>query len=583
MNNSGRKKTYILAEMAASHEGNSETAGLIIDGAARAKADGIALQVFYLDSYIVSSDKDYELVKRIYLKQENWAKIIEKANFLGLDVWANVFDIESVKFCKDKNIKGFKLHSANLENEKLIIEVVESKKEILLSIGGMKEDEIKETLKFIYSVDKEEKIVLMYGMQNFPTDPKDINLNFIKELSSELKIPFGYQDHSEPNSPASTFLPILFAAEGATVIEKHVTRDRSLKGIDYQSALNPEEFGLFVQNIKTIDNMLDKKTGDVSAGELKYRDYKSFMKVVAKKDIPEGELFSEENLTTMRANSGEIPGKQLKLLLNRKAKSSYQKFDCIKADELPKVGIFITVRLKSKRLPFKAIKPILGKPMISWMIDRLKRLNIEPIVVMTSTNPQDDPLVEIAKEKNISFFRGSEEDVLLRMRDCARKFNVDLVISVTGDNPLVENIFIKELIKKYFERRYDFCEIKDLPIGCFSYGISKVALEKVCEIKEASDTEIWGNYFRQPGIFKCDAIEVMDYNIRRPQYRVTVDTQEDFELMTKIFETLLKEKEFFDIYDVCRLLDENPSFVKINSQIQQLNEPSAPKFKHIIG
>ncbi len=574
-----QNELYILAEMAAAHDGKLETAELIVDGAAHAKADGVILQIFDLDSYIAPSDRDFPLVKGLSLNQEKWAKVIEKANSLGLDVWANVFDVESAKFCKSKNIKGFKLHSANLENKKLVAEILGFKKEILLSVGGMMKGEVKETLDFMYTVDKEAKVVLMYGMQNFPTDPNDINPNFIKDVSAELNIPFGYQDHSEPTSPASTFLPVLFATEGAVIIEKHITHDRSLKGTDYQAALNPGEFTLFVQNLKTVNRMLTKKTDEISSGELKYRDYKSLIKVVAKTDIQQGESFSNENLAVMRAKSGEVAGKYLDSLLGRKATSSYHKFECIKKNEMPKVGIFITVRLKSKRLPFKAIKPILGKPMIVWMIERLKKLNIAPLVIMTSTNPQDDPLVEIAKENNISFFRGSEEDVLLRMRDCARKFNVDLVISATGDNPLIENIFIKELIQKYFDKRYDFCEIKGSPIGCFSYGLSKSALEKVCEIKDASDTEIWGNYFRQPGIFKCEAIEVVDPDMRRPQYRVTIDTPEDFELVTKIFENFAKERDFFDIYDICNFLDKNPGFVKINSQIQQLNEPSAPKFK----
>lgn len=243
-----------------------------------------------------------------------------------------------------------------------------------------------------------------------------------------------------------------------------------------------------------------------------------------------------------------------------------------KADSF-KTGIFITARLKSTRLPLKVIKPILGRPMIDWMIERLKRCNIEPLVMMTSTNRQDDLLVEIAGKNAIDYFRGSEDDVLLRMRDCARQFEADLIISITADNPLVEPAFINKLVDRYTQTRFDFCEIKGLPLGCFSYAVSWSALEKVFDIKDSSDTEIWGPYFRESGIFKCDVIEVTEPLILRPQYRLTVDTPEDFDLVTRIFEILSKEKEYFDVYDVCRLLDENEELVKINTDIVQQSAP----------
>jgi len=570
------KKTYILAEMAASHEGKVKTGEFIIESAAKAKADGILFQIIDLDSYIIPADADYEDVKSFSLGQTDWESLIAKANQSGLDVWANVFDLKSQRFCQNQKIKGFKLHSSNLENEELVREVAKSKKEILLCVGGLEEGEIKKTLKLISSINKKAKIYLMYGLQNFPTKPQDINLNFIKKLSRDFSLPFGYQDHSEPESAASTYLPILFLANGASIIEKHITYDRSLKGQDYESALNPDEFAEFVRDIRIVEKIINKNYDELSPGELKYREYKTVIKIVAKNKILASEKFSKNNITIMRAKKGEVNGSLKNQLLNKKAKFSYKKFEPIKREELFKTGIFITARLKSKRLPFKVIKPILGKPLIEWLVERLKRCEIYPVVMMTSTNQQDTPLVEIAKKNKIDYFQGSEDDVLLRMRDCAREFKVDLIISVTADDPLKEPIFIKEIVQKYLDEKFDFCEIEGLPNGCESYAVSKKALEKVCKIKNDSDTEIWGDYFRKSGIFKCTVIKVKDQNIFRPQYRVTVDTPEDFKLVSKIFAILLKEKEYFNVYDVCKLLDGNPNLVKINSHVQQ---KPAPKIK----
>ena len=328
------KSTYILAEMASSHEGDLKTANFIIKSAAQAGADGILFQLIDLDTYIIPSDQDYEDIKSFYMNQENWTELIGKANSLGLDVWANVYDLESFEFSKNKKIKGFKLHSANLENEDLLQKVVEAKKEIHLSVGGMGKEEIKKALNFIYSISKKTNICLMYGLQNFPTKPEGINLNLVRELAEELKLPWGYQDHSEPISSASIYLPILAVGKGAAVIEKHITHNRSLKGQDYEAALNPDEFANFVKSIKIVDNILNKKINEVSADELQYKEYKTLMKAVAKRDIRIGEIFSKNNIAVMRAKRGEINGRYLSSLLDKGANFLYKRFEPIKRDEL---------------------------------------------------------------------------------------------------------------------------------------------------------------------------------------------------------------------------------------------------------
>jgi sialic acid synthase SpsE/spore coat polysaccharide biosynthesis protein SpsF (cytidylyltransferase family) len=574
------KKTYILAEMASSHEGDPEIAGFILESASKAKAEGILFQIFDLETNILPSDEDYNDLKSIYMGQGVWSSLINRAKTLGIEVWANVYDLKSFEFLKNKEIRGYKLHSSNLENRDLLREVALSKKDLLLSIGGLDEEEIKEIIDFVYSFNNQAKIYLMYGLQNFPTKPEDVNLNFISSLSEKFKLPFGYQDHSEPDSPASIYLPVLAQSLGAKIIEKHLTHNRNLKGQDYEAALNPDEFSLFVKSLKSTDNILSKDVNEISSGEIRYKEYKSLMKIVAKKDISAGDILTKDNLSVMRSKKGQIMGRYLDLLIGKVVGQDYKALEPLRMNELIKVGLFITARLKSYRLPMKAIKPILGKPMIEWMIQRLKKANIHPLVLMTSTNPQDDPLVEIAKKEEIQFFRGSEQDVLVRIRDCAREFGVDLIISVTADDPLKEPLFIRKMIDRYLETRFDFCEIKGLPDGCECYAVSRWGVERVCEIKADSDTEIWGPYFRESKELKCDIIEIKDPSIYRPDYRITVDTPEDFEVVNKIFEELLKEKDYFNVYDICKFLDENPESREINSKIVPVKIPT-PNFKHI--
>ncbi len=565
-----KQQTYILAEMAASHEGDLEKAIYIVESSAKAGADGISLQLIDLDTYIVPEDEDYEDTKSFYMEQDKWLKIIKKCNDLNLEIWANVYDLKSAEFCKDKKIKGYKLHSSNLENRALLKFLIKTGKEIALSVGGMDEEDIRQTVLYLYSIDKKIEIHLMYGMQNFPTDVDDVNINFIKKVSKDLDLVFGYQDHSEPESPASIYLPILFISNGATIIEKHVTHDRSYMGQDHEAALNPVEFIEFVKHIRTVDKIVNKDISANSAGFRKYRKYKSIIKVIAKKNISEKDVFNGDNISVMRSKKGQINGRYISKLIGKKASFSYKKYDPIKIDEIIKTGIFITARLKSKRLKQKVIKPILGKPMINWMIERLKHSSIRPIILMTSTNLQDDPLIEISKENNIAFFRGSEDDVLERIKCCAEEFDIDLVISVTADDPLKEISLMDTAVEIYLDEKYDFLNIDGLPNGCEFYALSSDAVKKVCEIKADEDTEIWGPYFlNKQDIFKCKTLKIKDPQILRPGYRVTVDTPKDFELVAKIFEMLIKEKDFFDAYDICRLLDNNPELIKINADVKQ--------------
>ena len=571
-------KTYILAEMASSHEGDAKTAEFIIESASNAKANGILFQLIDLDSYIIPSDEDWADAQSFKMAFKDWDFLFEKAERSGLDIWANVYDLKSFEYSSSKNIRGFKLHSSNLENKELLGRIAKTGKDILLSIGGLDDGEIESQINFIKSANPDSKIYLMYGLQNFPTNPEGVNLNFIKSLAGKHSLDWGYQDHSDPETAASSWLPVLAVFQGAAMIEKHLTHDRSKKGQDYEAALNPDEFLKFCEDIRSAEKIICKDINEISPDERKYKEYKTLMKAVAVENIKKGEKFSPENLAVMRSKKGQVAGRYAGRLWGRKAENSYKKFEPVKTGELLKAGIFITCRLKSSRLPMKAIKPILGKPMIGWMIERLKKSGLEQIVLMTSTNPQDDPLVQIAKENKIEIFRGSEDDVLERIRDCAGKFATDLIISVTADDPLKEPIFIRKLIDKYLESRFDFCEIKGLPDGCEMYALDRSAVEKVCEIKKDSDTEIWGPYFRQAGIFKCELLEVKDPSIYRPDYRVTVDTPEDFELVSRIFEELLKEKEYFNVYDICKFLDDNPDLVKINSKITP-TAPPVPNFK----
>ncbi|MCS4174459.1 cytidylyltransferase domain-containing protein [Salinibacter ruber] len=239
-----------------------------------------------------------------------------------------------------------------------------------------------------------------------------------------------------------------------------------------------------------------------------------------------------------------------------------------------KTAILITARLKSTRLPKKAIKPIVGKPMIRHQIDRL-RLAERPdqIIMCTSPVSQDDPLEKIAEDENIGCYRGEPEDVLLRLKNAAQKFGTDTVISCTADNPLTDPIYIDRLTEFHCEGDYDFSKIEGLPLGTFSYAVSRSAMEEACKIKAKRDTEVWGGYFTELDRFQVGTLQVEDEEVRLPDLRLTVDTPEDFELITEIFDNLYEGNSVFSLKDVVHLFARKPSLREINKNVHQKEAP----------
>jgi len=233
------------------------------------------------------------------------------------------------------------------------------------------------------------------------------------------------------------------------------------------------------------------------------------------------------------------------------------------------VGITITVRMKSKRLPRKAMLEIEGIPMIVHLIERLKQTKkANKIVVCTSTNKEDDVLEEVARRTGVDFFRGSEDDVLYRLLCAAKKYDFDFIVSTTGDNPLTDPIYIDKIIDKFHKTKADFITCFGLPLGTFSYGIKVSALQKVCEIKKNTDTELWTNYFLKYDIFRKETVEIEE-ELKHPELRLTVDTPEDFEVMKKIFAALYKPGKVFKLKDVVKYLLSHKNIIKINAHIKQ--------------
>ena len=239
-------------------------------------------------------------------------------------------------------------------------------------------------------------------------------------------------------------------------------------------------------------------------------------------------------------------------------------------NKLQKAAIFIAVRMKSTRLPKKALLKVKGRTMIEHLIDRLKIYKEADLIVLcTSVNPDDAILVDIAKKNKIEGFQGSEADKLDRFLGAAEKYGIDLVAAVDGDDIFCDAGYIDKAIQKLKTTGADMVKCDALPLGIACNGIKVAALRKVVQMKKENDTEVWGGYFTNNKNFKVETLEVTEPGLDRPDIRLTLDYTEDFNLFKAIFDELYVPGKVFSLRDIVNLFNRKPELLEITREVHQ--------------
>jgi len=248
-----------------------------------------------------------------------------------------------------------------------------------------------------------------------------------------------------------------------------------------------------------------------------------------------------------------------------------------------KIDIIVEARLSSKRLPKKVMLKVLERPLLDLMIERLKRINfIENIIIATTTNKIDDEIVNLANDIGVKFFRGSENDVLGRVVEAAKENKTDIIVQITGDNPLVDKEIAESIIKFYTvnQNKYDFVSNdvgiyndsfkQEFPMGLNTkvfpssllFGVEKITTNIV-------DREHVPNYIlKNSHKYKVHNFKA-ENKYSRPDLRFTLDYQEDYEVIKLIYENLYEKNKNFSAVDIFDFLDKNPDIKKINSHRKQ--------------
>ena len=239
-----------------------------------------------------------------------------------------------------------------------------------------------------------------------------------------------------------------------------------------------------------------------------------------------------------------------------------------------RVVIILQARMGASRLPGKPLKQVLGRPLLSYQIERLRRSQLaDEIIVATTTEQEDDQIVKFCEEEHINFFRGSALDVLDRYYQAAKSVKADVIVRVTGDCPLIDPEVTDKVIKFYLDHlpEYDYVSNslersypRGLATEIFYMALLEEGAEKAKLPPEREHVTVY--FYTHPDRF---SLKNVGQPIDMSKYRWTVDTSEDLELITKILESLYLNNPTFKTDDILHLLDRHPEWKQINAHIQQ--------------
>ena len=232
----------------------------------------------------------------------------------------------------------------------------------------------------------------------------------------------------------------------------------------------------------------------------------------------------------------------------------------------------LQARMGSSRLPGKVLKPLLGRPMLLRQIERVRQSRrIDKLCIATTIEPGDDTLEDLCRQEGIDCFRGSENDVLDRFYQAARSRSPQSVVRLTADCPLIDPQVIDEVVDCHTAGNFDYTsniEPPTFPDGLDVEVLTSSTLRRTwTEARLPSEREHVTPYIRKhPALFRQGIIRAVEDLSR---YRWTVDQEEDFRLVTAIFEELFPKNPSFSYREVLHWLKEHPEVTALNAGISR--------------
>ena len=321
---------FIIAEMSANHNGSLQNALDTIKAAKEIGANAIKLQTYTADTMTLNCKKNdfkidggtlwdgknlYELYQEAYTPWEWHKELFEYARSIGIEIFSSPFDKSAIDFLEQFNPSAYKIASFEITDYELVQYCASKRRPMIISTGIATIEEIQDVVDICRSEGNND-IVLLKCTSAYPAALEDANLKMIPNLAETFGVISGFSDHT-----LGITAPIVATTLGAKVIEKHFILDKSMGGADADFSLDKNEFANMINAVRDTQKILG--CVDYSMSDRKNRSRQFARSLYIAKDIKKGEIFTEENIRSVRPGFGMHP-KYLKNILGKVADKDYK-------------------------------------------------------------------------------------------------------------------------------------------------------------------------------------------------------------------------------------------------------------------
>lgn len=310
------KHVIIIAEAGVNHNGSFELAKKMVDAAKEAGVDYVKFQTFnpkklvskyaekaeYQKETTGSDETQLQMLQKLTLTEDNFLSLRGYCREVGIGFISTPFDLDSIAFLETFDMDFWKVPSGEVTNLPYLEAIARTKRKVVMSTGMCDMNEIQDAIEVLEKNGTTE-ITLLHCNTQYPTPYEHVNLSAMNSIRDALHKEVGYSDHTQ-----GIVVPIAAVAMGATVIEKHFTLDKNMEGPDHKASLNPSELRQMVVAIRNIEQAIGNGLKEPSSSEMANKGV-ARKSIVASRSIKQGEVFSEENLTTKRPGIGISPMK----------------------------------------------------------------------------------------------------------------------------------------------------------------------------------------------------------------------------------------------------------------------------------
>ena len=322
-------KCLIIAEAGVNHNGDLNTALKLCDAAKEAGADVVKFQTWKTEAIITKTvaqaeyqqentgvqESQFDMLKRLELSYDDFRKIKEHCDSIGIQFASTADEAESLDFLISIGIPFIKIGSGEIGNVSYLRYMGSKKMPLILSTGMSSIADIDISIQALREGGATD-ITLLHCTTSYPCVFENVNLNAMNTIRDAFKLPVGYSDHTLGSTVA-----IAAVAMGARVVEKHFTLDKNMEGPDHKASSTPDEFKEYVKAIRDIE--LAMGSGKKVPTKVEKEISKVVLKrIVAKKEIKEGQIITEEDICVKRNDIG-LPCNKWDIIVGTKARKNY--------------------------------------------------------------------------------------------------------------------------------------------------------------------------------------------------------------------------------------------------------------------